>query len=357
MTRSILLATTGESPQVVTETLFAIAQRGQAWPEAIWLITTSVGKSRACEGLLDAGHLARLCHELKKPQPAFNEHHVLVVPNAKGEPVDDARSLEDHQALGDFIMTQVRDLTAKNDIALHASLAGGRKTMTFYMGYAMSLFGRAQDTLSHVLISEGFEGLRDFWFPSQEQAPLTRRDGTACHAADAQVTLATIPYIRHRNNLPPVLLQAEGKQVHFSQLVELINLAETPEHLQLSIDIAQHQLVLSHGLSSRSISFTPHLLDFAFYVMLAEASLAEDGSIKRPSKGKPSRNLALRYCQTLLETLGLTVGEDLADCIALLDNWNDNASTSQIKANTFSTLKRGMATPGLISAKPPFLTC
>lgn len=167
MTRSILLATTGESPQVVTETLFAIAQRGQAWPEAIWLITTSVGKSRACEGLLDAGHLARLCHELKKPQPAFNEHHVLVVPNAKGEPVDDARSLEDHQALGDFIMTQVRDLTAKNDIALHASLAGGRKTMTFYMGYAMSLFGRAQDTLSHVLISEGFEGLRDFWFPSQ----------------------------------------------------------------------------------------------------------------------------------------------------------------------------------------------
>jgi CRISPR-associated protein (TIGR02584 family) len=39
------------------------------------------------------------------------------------------------------------------DCALHCSLAGGRKVMSFYSGYLFSLGGRQQDRLSHTLIS------------------------------------------------------------------------------------------------------------------------------------------------------------------------------------------------------------
>jgi CRISPR-associated protein (TIGR02584 family) len=41
--------------------------------------------------------------------------------------------------------------TADPQASLHVSIAGERKTMGFYVGYALSLFGRTQGRLSHVL--------------------------------------------------------------------------------------------------------------------------------------------------------------------------------------------------------------
>lgn len=46
---------------------------------------------------------------------------------------------EDQEALADFIVKEVAQLCADPNRIVHASLAGGRKTMTFYLGYAMSL--------------------------------------------------------------------------------------------------------------------------------------------------------------------------------------------------------------------------
>ena len=65
-----LLATTGASPQVITETLFAIHQSNAQWPDALYLITTSFGKDKAVDGLITQGHLQRLCAQLQRPQPA-----------------------------------------------------------------------------------------------------------------------------------------------------------------------------------------------------------------------------------------------------------------------------------------------
>jgi CRISPR-associated protein (TIGR02584 family) len=48
---------------------------------------------------------------------------------------------------------------------LHVSIAGGRKSMGFFAGYAFSLFGRTQDRLSHVLVNDPFESFPDFYFP------------------------------------------------------------------------------------------------------------------------------------------------------------------------------------------------
>ena len=44
--------------------------------------------------------------------------------------------------IADAITALVRALTADPGSAVHASIAGGRKTMGFYLGYALSLFGR-----------------------------------------------------------------------------------------------------------------------------------------------------------------------------------------------------------------------
>lgn len=63
----------------------------------------------------------------------------------------------------DAIVELVRRCTQDDQTALHVSIAGGRKTMGFFMGYALSLYGRPQDRLSHVLVSAPFESNHDFY--------------------------------------------------------------------------------------------------------------------------------------------------------------------------------------------------
>lgn len=306
MKKHTLLATTGASPQVVTETLYAIHHENLQWPDDIYLITTSVGKKEAVKGLLEESHLQRLCNELNRPMPTFDADHVLVTPGADGAEVEDARSLDDHEALANFIMTQVRNRTASPDTSLHASLAGGRKTMTFYIGYAMSLFGRAQDTLSHVLVSKDYETLRGFWFPTQTQALryVANHKGETLDASTAEVTLARIPFIRHRRNLPQVLLQ-NSTTVKFADLVELINLGENPENIRLGVDLPKKALYLHDSKRSTSISFKPGLLDLAFYSMMARATKAGDSDLARPLKGDFDKGFARILVNELLLILGL----------------------------------------------------
>ena len=306
MTKHTLLATTGASPQVVTETLYAIHDKNLQWPDDIYLITTSFGKEKAVQGLIHDDHLQRLCDELNRPMPAFDANHVLVTPGADGTEVEDARSLADHEALANFIMTEVRNRTANPDTSLHASLAGGRKTMTFYIGYAMSLFGRVQDTLSHVLVSKDYETLRGFWFPTQAESHryVANHKGQTLDASTAEVTLARIPFIRHRRNLPQVLLQ-NNTTVQFADLVELINLGENPEDIRLGIDLPQKTIYLHDSKRSISLSFKPGLLDLAFYSMMARATKAGDSELARPQKGDFDKGFARILVNELLLILGM----------------------------------------------------
>jgi len=76
----------------------------------------------------------------------------------------DIRSVEDNTFAANQICEIVRELSLTSHTSLHASAAGGRKTMSIYLTAAMQLFGRAQDRLSHVLVSEDFETHPDFFY-------------------------------------------------------------------------------------------------------------------------------------------------------------------------------------------------
>jgi CRISPR-associated protein (TIGR02584 family) len=345
--KNILLATTGESPQVITETLYALNHESQQWPDEIFLITTTLGETRARVGLLEQSHLARLCDEIGKPVPEFDTRHILVVPDANGQPVDDARSLEDHEALANFIMTTVRNLTAVDSQTVHASLAGGRKTMTFYMGYAMSLFGRRQDNLSHVLISKGYESLRDFWYPSIRQdqlrdydgKPLSTAEGYPLMPADALVTLAPIPFVRHRQNLPALLPQS-GSTVHFRDLVRLINLGDLPDELHLCIDLPKQRIIVRDTESPLQFEFKPSLLALAFYGMMARATLAAEKEITRPSKKRAHTGLLKDLLDELLPLCGLPRCENWKSGLEQLIDWNE--LKGQLKDSTLDALGNGI---------------
>ena len=341
MKKHTLLATTGASPQVVTETLYAIHHENQQWPDDIYLITTSFGKTKAVEGLIEDGHLQRLCEELNRPVPQFDATHVLVTPGADGTEVEDARSLADHEALANFIMTEVRNRTASPDTSLHASLAGGRKTMTFYIGYAMSLFGRAQDTLSHVLVSEGYENIPDFWFPTQSEAHrYVDNRGRKLDACTAKVTLAPIPFIRHRRNLPQVLLQSDST-VQFADLVQLINLGENRQDIRVSVDLPAQTLRVHNENNTLNVEITLGLLELAFYTFMARATLKGETDWTRPSKDKRDAFFAKVLLEDLLPLCGLACSDDPLDNVNRLSNYN--TMHTRFKSDTIEALRCGIA--------------
>ncbi len=152
------------------------------------------------------------------PKSAFTLDTIHILRAADGRLLTDIRELADNEAIADAITAKVRELTADPDSAVHASIAGGRKTMGFYLGYALSLFGRPQDRLSHVLVSSPFESNPNFFYP----APVPRvifsngPDQRPLDASAATVMLADIPFVRLRDGLQEALLR-EGAS--FSDVV------------------------------------------------------------------------------------------------------------------------------------------
>ncbi len=208
--RRVLVGVTGLSPQVITETVFALAVRPAPEtphfiPTEVHLITTQQGGRQADLNLLSEtpGWFNRLRADYQLPPIRFDADCIHVMHDANGTPLEDIRSPADNEHAADCITRLMRELTADPDCALHVSIAGGRKTMGFYLGYALSLFARPQDRLSHVLVSAPYESHPEFFYPTPYQHILqTRGDRPlALDAAQAAVHLAEIPFVSLRHGL------------------------------------------------------------------------------------------------------------------------------------------------------------
>lgn len=240
--KNILLLVSGMSPQIITETLYALmVQEKPAWvPDEIHLITTTQGRDNAVLQLFkDKQRFAQLLSDYQVTQPIqFDESHIHLIQNAD-QPLTDLRTPQDNEAAADTITRKIREFTQDENIELHVSLAGGRKTMGFYAGYALSLFGRVQDSLSHVLVSEHYESNRDFFYPTPVTQVIYDRDNKPLDASKARVWLARIPFVRLRSGLPQSLLNG---QHGFSETVTLARKATEKARLVLIPSVCRYQL-------------------------------------------------------------------------------------------------------------------
>ena len=242
--RRILLAVTGLSPQILTETLYALGVapdvgQGAFVPTEIHLITTAQGADIARTSLLhpDGGAFHALLADYPQlGQPAFDASHIHVIQGAGQQPLADIRTPEENAQAADSITALVSELTRDDAAALHVSIAGGRKTMGFYLGYAFSLFARPQDELSHVLVSSPFEGHPEFFYPPAQPRRLTTRDGQHIDTADARITLARIPVVRLRHGQPQALLQG---QASYGDTVAAIQDSLAPPRLCIDLERKQ----------------------------------------------------------------------------------------------------------------------
>ncbi|MCK9606989.1 MAG: CRISPR-associated ring nuclease Csm6 [Methylomonas sp.] len=297
----ILLAVTGLTPQVVTETLYALYGQGDDLPTAIHILTTAEGRQRAKLTLINDGWLGRFYADYRLSAAEFSEQHIHILQQANGEALNDIRSQSDNQSMADGITEWIRTFTADPDTSLHVSIAGGRKTMGFYAGYALSLYGRNQDRLSHVLVSADYESHPQFYYPTPYSQVIYANDASRkpLDTQQAEVMLADIPFVRLRHGLDQALL--EGKS-SFSQSVANAQQSVGPAHL--TVDLSKRTLT-AHDIALKLIP-----ADLAFYLWLLQRQADGQPAPQCPSDGAADLEYAKEYLAQYRRVHGALGGTD-----------------------------------------------
>jgi len=226
MTQHILICTLGSTPQVVTESVWAlIHDEDQPWvPDRIEIVTTADSAkwvSRALQGpatrlseIFLAGappvvvYVPRrdgqtILPPLEIPWPGGPAPHPDLTGVDSRHALRDVANALDAEAMGDLIKDRiwaaVEPRPGGEDTELHVSLTGGRKTMSAHALLALALLGRVQDEGSQVLVAPiEFENNDQYWHGGQ-----TDLINTAQEIAAAKRAATPLP--------PPTLSPALGQ--------------------------------------------------------------------------------------------------------------------------------------------------
>jgi len=180
----------GHSPAIVTETLAACSLRDHLVINRLILITTHSGAEILQRRFFDEDAWQQFidCYPQFASTP-FSHHSIICCAD------HDISNVTDNRAMAEAIFDQVRQVTADDQPPVIASLAGGYKTMSYYMGFAMSLFGREFDRLTHVHAPREWDNATFPIVPPPDE----------CH----KINLIDIPFIRLRAHLKPAIIGAD----------------------------------------------------------------------------------------------------------------------------------------------------
>ena len=197
-----LIAVIGNTPQVMTETFWALRVQRHVPIDEVFVMTTTMGKATCQQRLLDEGRFEQMLadYDIVPNTGVFDANHIIVFEDAEGNHLDDIRTSEENSLARDQIFRRIKDWTQYADVALHCSIAGGRKSMGYLLGAAIQFFGRPQDRLYHVLVTPPeIETNRDFFFPPVREAQIPTSDGQHISTADVRIELAELPYVSVRD--------------------------------------------------------------------------------------------------------------------------------------------------------------
>jgi CRISPR-associated protein (TIGR02584 family) len=269
--KHILLCVAGLTPQIITESLYALTQQRGERVDEIRVITTLAGRDRIMDHLLDEEHgrFFRFCDDfgINRTGIKFDRTCIYLLHRPDGTMLEDIRSVEDNEIAANQICEIVRELTAEPNTRIHASAAGGRKTMSIYLTAAMQLFGRAPDQLSHVLVSEDFETRPDFFYkpPTSSELEVKDRQGNVIKRLStdaAEIHLADIPFIRLRGLITD-WTQDKGRS--YGELV--LRAQDDLDFLESDYEVWLNPCEYNVSVKTRSATLTPR--EFFVYALFA----------------------------------------------------------------------------------------
>lgn len=328
--RKVLVAIVGMSPQVVTETLWALRRERGFIPDEIRVILTRAARDCVVHDLLDPleGRFHAFCRDYGLVgRIRFDESCVTVVTDADGRELDDIRTPEESAAAADTIVRVIGNVCSDPNTIVHVSIAGGRKSMGFFAGYAMSLFARARDSVSHVLVNEPFESNRDFFYPPPEEKEIVDARGVAFSSSNARVMLADIPIVRLRTGLPEDLLTGDAS---YGRAVEEAQRALVPstavifrddargvvcDGIDVSLAPAQYAVFrwMAERAKRKEAPVRPglHHAEEEFFPLYERLFPTRPGDIERARKAIRSDEDFLKYFQEKRSQIGSAVAKKL----------------------------------------------
>ena len=204
---TVLVALCGRSPAVITETVWALSRETPPiLPQRVVVLTTLPGREDIRKQLLQSGVWGRLRAVLHAPEHCLcfgdTGDSIRVFPSSgRTRELRDIADTADSEAAADFILDSLRQFTENPTVRVVVSVAGGRKTMSVLAGLCLTLLGRQEDRLCHVLVNPPFDSpdLRPrFYFPDPEVKQYRLPDGTDIVPDTAEVRLCEIPFVRFR---------------------------------------------------------------------------------------------------------------------------------------------------------------
>lgn len=209
MKRTILIAATGTTPAVLTQAVWAMThQKPAVVPDEIVVLTTKSGKEN-----LDREIFSRekpvwdeMLAALRKAKIAIDgklilgETSIRVIPDERGNGIWDLRSGDDNLRAADYMLQQVRQYTESSDTVVYASIAGGRKTMSALLFSCMSLLGREDDKVFHVLPPPELDGgvVPTMYYPKKGAMYTSRVTGKKYKGDKLHSELFEVPFVRMR---------------------------------------------------------------------------------------------------------------------------------------------------------------
>ena len=206
--KRVIVTVLGLSPQVLTESLYALFMEGKMVNE-VHVITTTTGRDLVHAGLLASGQgqFFKFLEEYDIPNGVidFPPDNIHVLKDENGMELDDIVSPSDNEILLRKCLELGWKLTLDPDQAVYFMIAGGRKTMSACLALAAQFYGRSHDRIYHVLVSPEFEECRDFYFPPRNPRLIATRDrkGNICYrnTKDAEIWLVQLPFVSVRDRL------------------------------------------------------------------------------------------------------------------------------------------------------------
>ena len=278
--KRILIIVCGLTPQVVTECIHGLINSDKPFiPTKVVIITTQMGLTD--KGGLDdkLGNECRYesCIEdlVKRKIPNVTkdslEHltykniikHIVTV---NDKPCDDVHNEASLLSLGNLLVEVLVKYCSDDNSAVNVNIAGGRKSMSYLAGLALTLCGRFQDRLSHVIISEPLlENDPSFFYPDilTNNYYVLENDGNeqAIPAASVKIMLAQIPFICTnqllvKNQILTTNQIAKKKNI-LESLVEEINNAIYTDEIPKVIFNTRNGICACNGIK---IDFAPNEL-------------------------------------------------------------------------------------------------
>ncbi len=212
--KNILICVSGLTPQIITETLYCLSIQKNTIIDELYVVTTTRGRA-VIQGLDKEynkerkypplkNEMERMCTKYKKIKlPKFNKDQLIVSSELSIE-LPDIRSDNDNKLFPNTLCDLINVLSKEKNNVLHCSISGGRKSMSVDMAFALSLFGRENDQLWHVLTHEN----REFkhFFPENKKQ-------------EKDLELANLPYVKLRSIISRELGNERFKKLKYSDLV------------------------------------------------------------------------------------------------------------------------------------------